>query len=198
MAPAPLLYLASKSPRRRELLRQIGVPFQVLEVDVAEVRGPHELPEAYVQRLAADKARAGGSRTRAPTLGADTIVVCDRHVLEKPVDEADAIAMLMRLSGRRHRVMSAVSLYSPARQRTRLAVTEVQFRPLQESECRAYWRTGEPRDKAGAYAIQGFGAVFVESIRGSYSGVVGLPIEQTWRLLQDFRQEFELPCWQRD
>ncbi|TQV80162.1 septum formation inhibitor Maf [Exilibacterium tricleocarpae] len=185
------LYLASKSPRRRELLRQIGVPFQIVSVDVPEIHEPGEAPETYVARLAAAKARAGN---RAVTLGADTIVVCDERVLEKPVDEADALAMLMQLSGRTHQVMSAVSLYTPARQLTRTSVTEVRFRVLSRAECSAYWRTGEPRDKAGGYAIQGLGAIFVASIQGSYSGVVGLPIEQTWALLK----AFGLTWWQGD
>ena len=197
MPASGTLFLASKSPRRRELLQQIGVAFKLLDVDVPEIPQTDERPADYVRRLAAAKAQAGGvllidSEVSAPVLGADTIVTCDDLIMEKPQSEEDAITMLSRLSGRTHQVLSAVSLYTSAHQATRLSVTEVSFRKIHESECRDYWLTGEPRDKAGAYAIQGLGAVFVDAIKGSYSGVVGLPIEQTIPLLKDFN----VPYWQ--
>jgi septum formation protein len=193
-----MLYLASKSPRRAQLLQQIGVSFDVVDVDVEEVPGATESPGDYVKRLAEAKAKAGAERLSmlqigfdAPVIGADTIGVCEGRILEKPADEDAAVAMLQHLSGRIHQVLSAVSLCRRREQSTRLSVTSVKFRPLSESECRVYWRTGEPRDKAGGYGIQGLGAVFVESINGSYSGVVGLPIEETIALLRDFN----IPWW---
>lgn len=197
------LYLASQSPRRREILTQIGVPFDLLSVEVTELQAPAETPQAYVKRLAAEKAQAGcellaaGDRPAWPVLGADTVVVSDEMVLEKPQDKQQAMAMLQRLSGREHQVLTAVSLcqvdaHSTLRQSTGLSLTGVSFRALSNEEIDAYWETGEPCDKAGAYAIQGLGAVFVESINGSYSGVVGLPIETTVTLLR----EFNISWWQ--
>lgn len=188
----PQVYLASKSPRRRELLSQIGVPFEPLAVEVAEQRSDGESAEDYVTRLAREKAEAGAILMQErglivrPVVGADTLVVCDGIILEKPRDAAHATQMLTQLSGRSHEVLTAVSLCDGNQQQSRLASTRVNFRPLSDEEIRRYWHTGEPRDKAGAYAIQGLGAVFVDSIEGSYSNVVGLPIEQLVILLRAF------------
>lgn len=187
------LVLASASPRRRELLRQIGVAFTPVAVGVAEKRAPGETPESYVRRLALDKARAGLERLGqgAVVLGADTLGELDGQVLEKPVDQSHAAQMLKAMSGRTHRVLSAVALTDGRKERVAMSVTEVTFRRLSDEEIARYWHTGEPRDKAGGYAIQGRGAVFVESIRGSYSAVVGLPLELTQRLLA----EYNIPVW---
>ncbi|MCW8194390.1 septum formation inhibitor Maf [Proteobacteria bacterium 005FR1] len=186
-----MIYLASQSPRRRELLEQIGVHYQLLAIAVDESSQTHEAPCNYVARLAAAKARAGmellrESEHQAPVLGADTTVVLDAQIMGKPRDKADAQQMLRALSGRTHQVISAVSLATPGRQITRTSSTEVRFRELNDQLIARYWRTGEPCDKAGGYGIQGFGAVFVESIAGSYSGVVGLPIEVLAPMLNEF------------
>jgi septum formation protein len=190
---APSLLLASQSPRRRELLEQIGVRFGVISVDVPEVLGAGETAEAYVRRLAEEKARAGAQKVpNVPVLGADTIGLCDGEVLQKPSGKDDAFRMLRRMSGNKHQVLSAVSLCCGDRQSTRLSVTDVWFRTLSDQELERYWDTGEPQDKAGSYAIQGRAAVFVEKLVGSYSGVVGLPLLETQTLLA----EFEVPWWQ--
>lgn len=195
----PSLYLASQSPRRRELLQQIGVRHQVISADVIEVPRTHESPSDYVQRLAREKAEAGYASVKRlqldakPVLGADTIVVINNEILEKPRDAEHAAAMLRQLAGATHQVMTAVALVSEDAQANKLSITDVVFRALAEDEIAAYWLTGEPRDKAGGYGIQGLGAVFVQQIRGSYTGVVGLPIEQTIELLQ----EFSVPWWQQ-
>ncbi len=194
----PSLYLASKSPRRRELLQQIGVVHEVIDADVIEVPRTEESPSAYVQRLAREKAEAGyASLNRLqlgikPVLGADTIVVINNEILEKPRDANHAATMLRKLAGTTHQVMTAVAMVSEGKKAIKLSVTDVVFRALDQNEIAAYWHTGEPRDKAGGYGIQGLGAVFVQQIRGSYTGVVGLPIEQTLELLQ----EFSVPWWQ--
>ncbi len=185
----PSIYLASQSPRRRELLLQIGVPHKVIAAPVIEVPRSHELPSEYVQRLACEKAAAGWVAVTAqgiapkPVLGADTIVVSEGNILEKPRDADHAAAMLRQLAGATHQVMTAVALAFEQQLIVKLSITDVVFRPLSEIEINAYWLTGEPQDKAGGYAIQGLGAVFVQQIRGSYTGVVGLPIEQTVELL---------------
>jgi len=194
----PHLYLASQSPRRRELLRQIGVDHEVLSVAVTEQPLAQESAQDYVQRLAREKACAGVSRLSmdllksAPVLGADTIVVCAGEILEKPRDQIHAATMLRALSGQTHQVMTAVAIADETRHEVLLSTTEVSFRPLSDAEIAAYWRTGEPQDKAGGYAIQGLGAVFVRELRGSYTGVVGLPLEATMDLLQSFG----VPWWQ--
>lgn len=189
-----VLLLASQSPRRQALLAQIGVAFEVLKVEVAEAIAPGETHGAYVSRLAEQKARAGAVlRPGCAVLGADTIGICDGELLEKPRDKADATRMLSLLSGNRHQVLTAVSVCRDQRQSTRLSVTEVRFRPLTAAEIEDYWATGEPQDKAGSYAIQGFGAVFVASLNGSYSGVVGLPLAETQALLS----EFDIPWWRQ-
>jgi septum formation protein len=181
------VYLASGSPRRRELLQQIGVAFRVVGTSVDEAALPGEAPPAYVRRLAAAKADAGWDRSRgaaeAPVLAADTAVVLDGRIFGKPADAQDAEDMLRQLSGRTHEVLTAVALRTAAGLHARLSRSEVTFRAIAILEARAYWETGEPRDKAGAYAIQGRAAVFIADLRGSFSGVMGLPLFETAELL---------------
>jgi len=181
------IYLASRSPRRRELLAQIGVRFAVLVSDTDETRLPGEHPEDYVLRLSLEKARAARSvlpaEDQRPVLGADTAVVIGERILGKPEGWEDALAMMRLLSGRAHRVLTAVALITSDGERTDLSETRVTFRTLDEEEVLRYWRTGEPRDKAGGYGIQGYGALFVAGLNGSYSGVMGLPLFETGRLL---------------
>ncbi|MFL0796988.1 MAG: Maf family nucleotide pyrophosphatase [Cellvibrionaceae bacterium] len=198
MNSAPTLILASRSPRRSELLQQIGVHFTVMPSAVEELRLDGEEPEAYVSRLSREKAqdvweKSGGE---APVLGADTIVVCDDVILEKPANETEAVAMLLRLSNRKHQVMTAVSLVSSVGVETsietKVSTTDVVFRAISEDDAQEYWLTGEPRDKAGGYGIQGLGAVFVQSISGSYSNVVGLPLE----ILPELFSQHGIHWWQ--
>ena len=193
----PQIYLASGSPRRRELLDQISVRYQQFAVDVDETVLPAEDPSAYVVRLALAKARAGwrslGGRLSRPVLGADTAVVIDDKILGKPRDRTEGLAMLALLSGRWHWVMSAVALVSGERERWRLQKSRVRMRTLSSEECQRYWETGEPADKAGGYAIQGLAAVFIAEIRGSYSGVVGLPLFETCELFNAFNIRFLQP-----
>jgi septum formation protein len=179
------VYLASASPRRSELLRQIGVPFTVRAAAIDERLLPGETPEAYVVRLAAAKAETvwAAVADSRPVLGADTAVVLGGAILGKPSDHAEAAAMLERLSGRTHRVLTAVAVRHAGGLETRLSSTEVRFRATTAEERRAYCATGEPFDKAGGYGIQGYAAVFVEELKGSYSGVVGLPLFETAALL---------------
>lgn len=181
------VYLASGSPRRRELLAQIGVRFAVVTADTDEDCLPGEHPGDYVLRLALEKARAVRAalpRTdHRPVLGADTAVVIGEQILGKPEDQEQALAMMRLLSGRTHRVLTAVALVGPDGERTDLSETRVTFRTLDEEEVLRYWRSGEPRDKAGGYGIQGLGALFVSGLNGSYSGVMGLPLFETGRLL---------------
>ena len=188
---SPQLYLASASPRRRELLTQLGYRFAILKVDVPEVHQPGEHAADYARRLACAKAEAGwlACEGSLPVLGSDTIVVLDDVVLEKPVDEADASRMLAALSGREHQVMTAVALATPERCDVRLVTTNVAFRKLDEAEIEAYWRTGEPCDKAGAYAIQGIAGKFVSRLEGSYSAVVGLPLLETDLLIKQHLEQ---------
>jgi septum formation protein len=183
------IYLASGSPRRRELLQQIGVPFRVLGAAVDEAVLTGEASETYVQRLAAAKADAGWEQVhdqpRAPVLAADTAVVLDGKILGKPKDRPDGEGMLQQLSGRTHVVLTAIALRTAAGRRSRISRSEVTFRRLAAAEIDAYWATGEPSDKAGAYAIQGRAAVFIAELRGSFSGVMGLPLFETAELLRD-------------
>ncbi|HEV2539689.1 MAG TPA: Maf family protein [Frateuria sp.] len=189
-----MLYLASKSPRRRQLLQQLGFAPVVLDVDVPEMRGAAESPQDYVSRVARDKAQAGldavgqanGQAMGAVVLGSDTEVVLDEEVFGKPADAAQAADMLRRLSGRTHRVISAVWGLDAARAHGELCISQVRFAPLDEAAIAAYVATGEPFGKAGAYAIQGRGAALVEHLEGSYSGVMGLPLFETARLLRGF------------
>lgn len=182
----PAVYLASNSPRRAELLRQIGVDFRVVAAAIDESAAPAETPEAHVTRLALEKARAGYASLqeahRRPVLGADTMVIAGGVAMGKPRDREAAMDMLRSLSGRTHRVLSAVALVTGT-EACRLSTSRVTFRTLTRAECRAYWDTGEPQDKAGGYAIQGLAALFVSRLEGSYSGVMGLPLYETAELL---------------
>ncbi|WP_282261846.1 Maf-like protein [Stenotrophomonas sp. PS02301] len=185
-----MLYLASRSPRRNELLARLERPFQALELHVPEVRAPDESAADYVQRVAADKARAGlalvAHDPEAVVLGSDTEVVLDGRVFGKPVDAADACAMLRALAGRTHQVMTAVALVAAGREQGVLVVSEVTFAAIEEDRIAAYVASGEPMDKAGAYAIQGGAERYIRHLAGSYSGVMGLPLQQTEQLLQTF------------
>ena len=204
------LVLASGSPRRKELLTQLGYEFSVLVTDIEEQQQPDEDAQAYVQRLSLDKAKAAlnlieeqepnsdstvslGSDNTASfgsdnivVLGSDTVVVSQGQVLEKPSELADCKRMLTQLSDQRHQVMTAVSVVSPDKQKTEIVITDVWFKPLSEQEIEQYWQTGEPCDKAGSYGIQGLGGRFVTRIEGSYYAVVGLPLFETDQLLQEF------------
>jgi septum formation protein len=196
------LYLASHSPRRRQLLEQIGIAYDLLSVAIDETPLPGEDPQSYVARLALGKARAGWnslqdrrlSGTFSMTekeqdaglvLGADTAVVITDRILGKPRHKKEGLAMLALLSGREHQVLSAVALVGTASEAVRVQESRVCFRLLSPEECQAYWETGEPADKAGAYAIQGQAAAFVTELRGSYSGVMGLPLFETAELLRE-------------
>lgn len=183
-APVPLLCLASASPRRRELLAQLGVPHVLAVPDIDETVLAGECAADYVVRMARAKARIAHPQGEGlPVLAADTTVVIDERICGKPANAEDAVAMLLRLSGRSHEVLTAVGLATRGEVNHRLSRSEVRFRHLSLTEAIAYWNTGEPRDKAGGYAVQGHGAVFVEHLRGSYSGVMGLPLFETAELL---------------
>ncbi|NLO80148.1 MAG: septum formation inhibitor Maf [Xanthomonadaceae bacterium] len=191
----PDIYLASRSPRRRELLDQIGVRYAWVAADTEETAKENEAPEVYVLRLALDKARAGlkarESGLELPVLGADTIVVLDDELLGKPETEEQGGAMLLKLSGRTHKVLTALAMVDGEREATRLSVSHVTFRELSREEAVRYWHTGEPWDKAGGYAIQGRAAVFIERLEGSYSGVMGLPLFETAQLLEEFNVAYQ-------
>ena len=196
MKSPDFIYLASGSPRRRELLRQIGVSFRVIGADLDETARSGESAAAYVSRLAEAKAAVGweGRRVRAaPVLAADTAVVLDGEILGKPADMKAAVAMLLKLSGRAHEVLTAVALRTAAGIELKVSRSLVSFRTVDPGEARAYWDTGEPGDKAGAYAIQGCAAVFIADLKGSYSGVMGLPLFETAELLK----AAGLSLWQR-
>jgi MAF protein len=182
------IYLASGSPRRQELLTQLGVAFERIVPGVEEIRHAQESAQDYVMRLARDKARAGVALAARdlPVLGADTIVIRNGEVLEKPRDAGHAAAMLRQLSGQTHQVMTAVALADRRQVLDCLVVTEVTFRVLSEQDIAAYVASGEPMDKAGAYGIQGLGGCFVRKINGSYHAVVGLPLVETYELLSNF------------
>lgn len=191
----PRLILASASPRRQELLAQIGVRYQLAPQNIDESPRDGESPVELVRRLAEEKARAALAENAGPdivVLGSDTIVVYDGVILGKPSNRQDALRMLALLSGSSHEVHTAVSICSSDQQSTLLCTTEVRFRPISDAEAAAYWDSGEPEGKAGGYAIQGLAAVFVESIAGSYSGVMGLPLFETAQLLQ----QFGIDSWQ--
>lgn len=183
----PLIYLASRSPRRRELLAQIGVHHTVVDIDVDETPLPNEAPAEYVIRIALKKARAGqaavAGQSQRPVLAADTAVVAGQQILGKPRNQAEALAMIKQLSATRHKVLTGVALKS-RQEATRLSVSHVQFRSVSNEEALAYWQSGEPGDKAGGYAIQGLGALFISALEGSFSGVMGLPLFETGELLQ--------------
>jgi septum formation protein len=188
-APEPHIYLASASPRRRILLAQIGVRHRRLSVRIDETPAPRERPAGFALRMALAKARAGqqslNAGDRRLVLGADTVVVVDEQIFGKPDSREHALSMLRQLSGRVHEVLSAVALVYGTREATRVQRSRVEFRPLDAAECQRYWDSGEPLDKAGGYAIQGYGATFVRRLEGSYSGVMGLPLYETWELLAE-------------
>lgn len=190
------LVLASTSPRRKELLQQIGVRFTQLPIDINEDVAVSESAEQYVLRLAKEKAEAGfellsaQEKSNSVVLAADTTVVCDGNILAKPESLSHSKEILSQLSGREHVVMSAIGLHSLDRSEQKVVITKVRFRTLSDTDIEAYWQSGEPQDKAGSYGIQGLGAVFVESITGSYSNVVGLPLCETAQLLNQFNIKF--------
>ncbi|SJN59581.1 Maf-like protein YhdE [Vibrio ruber DSM 16370] len=183
------LYLASASPRRKELLTQLGYSFNIILPEVAEEHQAHESAQAYVSRLSREKAIAGlhmVTSEDAVVLGADTIVVVDQHILEKPQCFTHARQMLSQLSGRNHQVMTAVTVTDARQTHTIVVTTDVWFKPLSDNEIERYWQSGEPCDKAGSYGIQGLGGKFVTRIEGSYFAVVGLPLFETDQLLHKF------------
>jgi septum formation protein len=193
----PSLLLASASPRRRELLWQLGVPHDVMPADIDERRMPGEAIEQCVQRLAHQKAErifeVRGRSAGLPVLAADTVVVLGDELLGKPANRAEGLAMLQRLSGKEHRVLTSVALQGAQGVSSHLSDSRVRFRGLSAGECAQYWDTGEPHDKAGAYAIQGYAAAFISQLSGSYSGVMGLPLFETADLLR----RAGVSLWQR-
>ena len=192
----PSLVLASTSPRRKELLQQIGVKFTQLSIDINEDIVEAESAEHYVLRLAKEKSAAGfellstAEKATRIVLAADTTVVCEGNILAKPETLEHSKEILRQLSGREHLVMSAIGIHSQDRALQEIVTTKVKFRKISDAEIEAYWQSGEPQDKAGSYGIQGLGAVFVESITGSYSNVVGLPLCETAQLLNQFNIAF--------
>lgn len=197
-----MFYLASASPRRRELLTQIGVQFKLAPVDIDETPQPGEDAKRYVERLALEKAQTAlatlgnidAEASEIVVLGSDTSVIIDNQILTKPHNAADAKHMLQQLSGNRHQVFTAVAVISQQQQKIISVATDVVFRTLSETEIDAYIATGEPMDKAGSYGIQGKGAILVDHIHGSYSNVVGLPLTETAALLT----EFSIEVWSED
>ena len=186
-----LIYLASRSPRRCQSLEQIGVAYEVIDVEVDESWDGREPPHEHATRLAIAKAMAGINKRRdaqIPVLAADTVVTLDDEILGQPQNREEGLAMLAKLSGRCHTVITAVALADTAETKPKTAIntSRVHFRPLSTVECEAYWDSGEPLGKAGGYAIQGLAAMFIERIEGSYSGVMGLPLFETTNLLQDY------------
>jgi len=190
-----MIYLASASPRRRELLRQLGFEFEAMPSNILEVRQAGESPVEYVTRVARDKSRYVAKLVKQrempahPVLGADTEVVLDDEVLGKPRDRAHGMDMLRRLSGRSHEVLSAVCVIYREAERAALSTNRVTFDALTEQEITQYWDTGEPEGKAGAYAIQGYAAAFIARLEGSYSGVMGLPLRETAAILKELGKE---------
>lgn len=184
------IYLASASPRRQELLHQLGLEFDVMPSNILEVRKPGESPAEYVMRVAGDKARRVAQRVKErnlpvyPVLGADTEVVLEDEILGKPENPTHGREMLHRLAGRTHEVLSGVCVWDRGREYTALSTSRVSLRPLTEAEIAQYWETGEPQGKAGAYAIQGRAAAFIAKLEGSYSGVMGLPLHELDGILQ--------------
>lgn len=195
----PIVYLASSSPRRQQLLAQLGVGFEIVHPHVDESQMPNESAHDYVARLALDKARAGRQLLRdkidLPVVGADTCIVLGEEIIGKPRDKQHCVELLVRMSGTNHWVYSSVAIIASAKSRQtggeggieicKVNSSEVFFRDIGKDEAECYWRSGEPRDKAGGYAIQGLGAVFVSKINGSYSGIMGLPLFETAELLKE-------------
>lgn len=192
------LYLASQSPRRRELLSKLGVSFETFSVDLDETVLPNEEAHPYVERLALAKAQAGYDRLpieqqkKAVVLGSDTTVAIDEHILGKPESFETFHAMMQRLSGKAHQVMTGVALVSAQQKEAIVVTANVEFADLSDELIAEYWATGEPQDKAGGYGIQGLGAVLVTGLQGSHSAVVGLPLRETAQLLG----RFNIPIWQ--
>jgi len=184
------LFLASTSPRRGELLSQINIKYERVKASIEEVQSADELAHEYVQRLALEKAKAGliNNKNKGPVLGADTIVVCDDCVMEKPKDKQHAQQMMQSLSGNTHQVYTAIALVDQQHALTQLVSTDVTFKILSEKDISEYWETGEPQDKAGGYGIQGIAGQFVSHLSGSYSAVVGLPLYETAELLKRFKE----------
>ncbi|WP_456374825.1 Maf family protein [Thiolapillus sp.] len=181
-----MIVLASRSPRRSELLTQIGIAHRISPVEIDETPGKDEPAEIFVERITREKAYLGRAlHPLAPVLAADTCVVLDGTPLGKPRDEEHAVQMLMALSGRQHEVLSGVILLTAKGESYRLSRNQVNFRAISEDQARRYWATGEPVDKAGGYAIQGLAALFIEKISGSYSGIMGLPLFETGELLTE-------------
>ena len=185
----PALYLASKSPRRAELLKILGIPFTTLSTHIDETPLNDEKGEDHVLRLALEKARCGYQQLPqgipAIVLGSDTIILFDDEILGKPQSREHALTMLKKLSGHTHKVLTAIAV-AGEQEHVRLNVNHVKFRDTSEIERIQYWDTGEPQDKAGSYAIQGIGATFIKHLEGSYSGVMGLPLFETGELLRHF------------
>ncbi|MEX0619234.1 MAG: Maf family protein [Pseudohongiellaceae bacterium] len=191
------LLLASTSPRRGQLLDQIGIPYQTAPHGIDEIRLRDESPQNFVIRMSREKARSAiqaDGPGRRLVLAADTAVVSGAYLMGKPAGREEALAMLKQLSGSEHQVYSAVAVSDGARMETALSATRVWFRSISEAEMAAYWATGEPEGKAGAYGIQGYGSVFIAKLKGSYSGVMGLPLFETVTLLRDFGLA---PAWMR-
>jgi len=190
------IYLASSSPRRQQLLDQISIRYHVIHPDIKESPHTGESPVDYAVRIAAEKARSGfrllslnsteSIRPVLPVLGADTVVSMDDKIMGKPDNKADAIDMLQQLSGRSHEVVTAVTLFTQDQERIINCNSTVTFRKISEEECEHYWLSNEPNDKAGGYAIQGIAAIFISNLSGSFSGVMGLPLFETAKLLEDF------------
>ena len=189
-----MLFLASNSPRRAELLAQINVQFEHINVEVDEIQKINENTHHYVQRLALEKAQAGLKKNhqQGVVLGADTIIICENVVMEKPVDKQHAQQMMELLSANTHHVLTAVALANAEKEVVKLVKTEVTFKTLTEQEISDYWETGEPCDKAGGYGIQGIAGQFVTHISGSYSAVVGLPLYETAELIKLFKGESDV------
>lgn len=187
----PQLYLASSSPRRQAILKQVGIPFSTIIADIDENPLSNELPTDYVLRLAVAKAKTGfaklmpNQQTNACVLGADTTVSINNSILGKPHTQQQAITMLSQLSGKKHQVYTAIALYYNNKILTHITTSHVKMRMITEQEMITYWQTNEPKDKAGGYAIQGIGAIFIDHLEGDYYGVVGLPIVPTLQLLQN-------------
>ena len=183
------IYLASRSPRRAELLTQIGLEFQTISIDVDESLKKRESAIEFVERLAREKAIAGHQLALSkhiPVVGSDTCICLDKQIIGKPLDKLHAKQILQKLSGRRHEVLTAVAVVNESKLVSKVQTSSVSMRNITEQEIDAYLNTGEPMDKAGAYAIQGVGALFVKSISGSYSGIMGLPLFETAKILQEF------------
>lgn len=198
MPDSPQLVLASRSPRRSELLQRLGIDFEIVAADVDESYIDHEMPADHAERLAREKAwEVAQQRPDALVIGSDTIVVLRNDVLGKPNDEADAVRMLGRLSGRDHEVHTGVAVAGGGRMESSVERVRVRFRDLEEEEARAYVATGEPLDKAGAYGIQGYGSALVERVEGDYFAVMGLPVVRTLELIERFGWRYRFGEWTR-